>query len=85
MLLTITTTCQPATDLGYLLLAAPLYALMNVRMVIDLSAMLELIVAVAGLFRFGLAAYTFSSKSKPARSVSSHPERSEEVNRIVSS
>lgn len=46
-----------------LILAAPLYALMNVRMVIDLSALLELAVAVAGLLRFGFAVSAFSSKS----------------------
>ncbi len=66
-----------------LLLAAPLYALMDVRMVIDLSALLELIVAVAGLLHFAFAADTFSSQ--PDKSVSSRSERSEEVNRSVSS
>lgn len=52
-----------------LILAAPLYALLNVRMVIDLSALLELTVAVLGLLRFGFTVYTFSletNKSAPS-------------------
>lgn len=52
-----------------LILAAPLYALLNVRMAIDLSALLELAVAVAGLLRFGFTAYTFSLETN--KSVSS--------------
>lgn len=55
--------------MGFLVLAAPLYALFSVRMAISLCALLVIAVAVAGLLRFGFAQYTLSFETEKAKDI----------------
>jgi MFS transporter, DHA3 family, macrolide efflux protein len=52
-----------------LILAAPLYALLSVRMAFGLCALLVVAVGTAGLLRFGFTEYSFSFETKNAKEI----------------